>query len=56
MAWGAEGVIVGSALVKALAESSSPEEGLRAMGLLRAVYVPPFDAWLRGGCQCFAVQ
>jgi len=34
MAWGAEGVIVGSALVKALAESSSPEEGLRAMGAL----------------------
>lgn len=29
--WGADGVIVGSALVKALGESSGPEEGLKAM-------------------------
>ena len=29
--WGADGVIVGSALVKALGESSSPEQGLKAM-------------------------
>lgn len=29
--WGAEGVICGSALVKALGESSSPAEGLQAM-------------------------
>ena len=32
--WGAEGVIVGSALVKALGEASSPEEGLQAMSTL----------------------
>ena len=32
--WGAEGVIVGSALVKALGEAKSPEEGLEAMGKL----------------------
>ena len=31
MAWGAEGVIVGSALVKALGDAASPEEGLRRM-------------------------
>ncbi len=29
--WGAEGVICGSALVKALGESGTPEEGLAAM-------------------------
>ena len=29
--WGAEGVIVGSALVKALASGDSPAEGLQAM-------------------------
>jgi len=27
--WGAEGVIVGSALVKALGEATTPEEGLQ---------------------------
>ena len=27
--WGAEGVIVGSALVKALGEAESPEQGLQ---------------------------
>jgi len=32
--WGAEGVIVGSALVKALGEASSPEEGLQRMTTL----------------------
>ncbi len=32
--WGAEGVIVGSALVKALGEAKSPQEGLEAMGKL----------------------
>jgi tryptophan synthase alpha chain len=32
--WGAEGVICGSALVKALGESGSPEAGLKAMGEL----------------------
>ncbi|CAL5219252.1 g1048 [Coccomyxa viridis] len=31
MEWGAEGVIVGSALVKALGDAASPEEGLQAM-------------------------
>ena len=31
MQWGAEGVIVGSALVKALGDAASPEEGLKAM-------------------------
>ncbi|CAK0744552.1 hypothetical protein CVIRNUC_001557 [Coccomyxa viridis] len=31
MAWGAEGVIVGSALVKALGDAASPEEGLKQM-------------------------
>lgn len=31
MAWGADGVIVGSALVKALGEAASPAEGLKAM-------------------------
>jgi len=30
-AWGAEGVICGSALVRALGESGSKEEGLRRM-------------------------
>lgn len=34
MAWGADGVIVGSALVKALGEASSPAEGLAAMEAL----------------------
>lgn len=34
MAWGAEGVIVGSALVKSLAEAPSPAEGVRAVGAL----------------------
>ena len=29
--WGADGVIVGSALVKALGESGSPEKGLEAL-------------------------
>ena len=29
--WGAEGVVVGSALVSALGEAASPEEGLKAM-------------------------
>lgn len=32
--WGADGVIVGSALVKALGEASSPEEGLQQMTML----------------------
>ena len=32
--WGAEGVIVGSALVKQLGESGTPEEGLANMGAL----------------------
>ena len=32
--WGAEGVIVGSALVKALGEAGSPEEGLKQMTAL----------------------
>lgn len=32
--WGAEGVIVGSALVKQLGESGSPEQGLESMGAL----------------------
>lgn len=31
MQWGAEGVIVGSALVKALGDAATPEEGLQAM-------------------------
>eukprot|EP00877_Chromochloris_zofingiensis_P001086 jgi/Chrzof1/10979/Cz05g19120.t1 len=31
VSWGAEGVICGSALVKALGEASTPEEGLEAM-------------------------
>ena len=31
VSWGAEGVIVGSALVKVLGESGSPEKGLQAM-------------------------
>ena len=31
MQWGAEGVIVGSALVKALGDADTPEEGLQAM-------------------------
>jgi len=34
MAWGADGVIVGSALVKALGEAASPAEGLKAMDAL----------------------
>ena len=34
MAWGAEGVIVGSALVKALAAGATPAEGVRAVGEL----------------------
>lgn len=34
MSWGAEGVIVGSALVKALGEASTPEAGLQAMKIL----------------------
>ncbi|KAK9846530.1 hypothetical protein WJX81_006056 [Elliptochloris bilobata] len=34
MAWGAEGVIVGSALVEALAAAPSPAEGVRAVGKL----------------------
>lgn len=34
MAWGSEGVIVGSALVKALGEASSPKEGLERMEAL----------------------
>ena len=34
MAWGAEGVIVGSALVKALAGAATPAEGVRAVGEL----------------------
>ena len=29
--WGAEGVIVGSALVRALGESGTPEQGLESM-------------------------
>ena len=29
--WGAEGVIVGSALVKALGEADTPEEGLETL-------------------------
>lgn len=33
-AWGADGVICGSALVKALGESGSPEEGLKQMAAL----------------------
>lgn len=33
-AWGAEGVICGSALVKALGESGGSEEGLRRMAEL----------------------
>ena len=31
VSWGAEGVVVGSALVKALGEAESPKEGLKAM-------------------------
>lgn len=31
VSWGAEGVVVGSALVRALGEAASPEEGLQAM-------------------------
>ena len=31
VSWGAEGVVVGSALVKALGEAASSEEGLKAM-------------------------
>ena len=34
--WGAEGVICGSALVRALGEAKSPKEGLEAMGALAA--------------------
>ncbi len=34
MCWGAEGVIVGSALVKALGEAPTPEAGLQAMKAL----------------------
>ncbi len=34
MSWGAEGVIVGSALVKALGEAPTPEAGLQAMEAL----------------------
>lgn len=34
MQWGAEGVIVGSALVKALGDAASPQEGLKAMETL----------------------
>ena len=34
--WGAEGVIVGSALVKLLGESGSPQEGLSKMTTLLA--------------------
>ena len=34
MAWGADGVIVGSALVKALGEASSAKEGLENMEAL----------------------
>jgi tryptophan synthase alpha chain len=30
-AWGADGVIVGSALVKALGEAATPADGLKAM-------------------------
>ena len=38
MAWGAEGVIVGSALVKALGDAASPEEGLKRMeGLAKSI-------------------
>lgn len=29
--WGADGIIVGSALVKALGEAASPDEGLKAL-------------------------
>lgn len=29
--WGADGVIVGSAMVKLLGEAKSPEEGLKAL-------------------------
>lgn len=32
--WGADGIIVGSALVKALGEASSPKEGLEALRTL----------------------
>ncbi len=35
-AWGAEGVIVGSALVRALGESATPEEGIQQMKALLA--------------------
>ncbi len=34
VAWGAEGVIVGSALVRALGEAASPQAGLAAMETL----------------------
>lgn len=34
VSWGAEGVIVGSALVKALGEAPTPEAGLQAMQTL----------------------
>jgi len=34
MAWGADGVIVGSALVKALGEAATPAEGLKALEAL----------------------
>lgn len=30
--WGADGVIVGSAMVKLLGEAKSPEEGLKELG------------------------
>ena len=35
-AWGADGVIVGSALVKALGEAATPEAGVAAVGALAA--------------------
>ena len=34
IAWGAEGVIVGSALVKALAAGATPAKGVRSVGEL----------------------
>ena len=34
MVWGADGVIVGSAIVKVLGEAKSPQEGLKELEVL----------------------
>ncbi|XP_042964750.1 tryptophan synthase alpha chain, chloroplastic-like [Carya illinoinensis] len=36
--WGADGVLVGSAMVKLLAEAKSPEEGLKELEILTKMY------------------